>query len=503
MGNFFGFWKEDSLFSKNGKARNDGTGTGGGKSPLDKLREHLRSIRSGELLEIVMDEAENNNDFRERLLERFTAEGMEWDFAELQQTAADLLRFNGFIEYRQSDAFSIRVQRVGMLLKSVMFQGHASVALDIIDFIIPKLEKAVGNADDSNGSIGGAIAQIAELRIEACRLAKPDPQKLAEKLFAYDVGSPWEWFGNFDGRYDAVLGEAGKTRYAELIRAEWEKLPDLEAGDSDHSSRRFALQTAMQRIAKENGEIELRLATAKKDLSSPAGYLDMVQLLRAAGRADEALAWAEKGANTFAGSWWEGRFSAFLADEYHRRGRDDDAIGIYWKMFIDRPACPYFELLRKQAELTDSWPLWRTKAMEHLHRQIKAADENTPAGRLLRIRRNGVLVEILISEKRYDEAWSQAGRYGCPEAETRALVAVWEKEHPADCIPACKLLSEKALVPSNAQAYSEAADELAHLGEIMARVNATEDFTAYMQHIRAKFKARKNLMRELDARGLP
>lgn len=455
------------------------------------------------MLEIVIGEAEGNKDFRERLLERFTAEGMEWDFAELRQTAADLLRFKGFIEYRQSNAFSLRVQRVGMLLKSVMFHGHASEALDIIDFIIPKLEKAIGSADDSNGSIGSAIAQIAELRIEACRLAKPNSRKLAEKLFAYDVGSPWEWFGNFDGRYDAVLGEAGKARYAELIRAEWEKLPDLGVGDSDYSSRRFALQTAMQRIAKESGEIEACLATVKKDLSGPAGYLDIIQLLRDAGRVDEALAWAEKGANAFAGSWGEGRFSAFLAAEYHRRGRDDDAIGIYWKMFVDRPACPCFELLRKQAELADAWPSWRTKAMKHLHDQIAAADENTPAGKLLRTRRNGVLVEILISEKRYDEAWSQAGRYGCPEAETRALVAVWEKERPADCIPACKLLSEKALVPSNTQAYSEAADELAHLGEVMARANATEDFTVYMRHIRTKFKARKNLIRELDARGLP
>jgi hypothetical protein len=112
-------------------------------------------------------------------------------------------------------------------------------------------------------------------------------------------------------------------------------------------------------------------------------------------------------------------------------------------------------------------------------------------------------VEILISEKRYDEAWNQAALHGCPDAQTRALVEIREKERPADRIPARKLLSGRALVPADSGAYSAAVGELAHLGDVMARANMKEDFVAYMRDVRTKYKARKNLIRELDRCGLP
>jgi uncharacterized Zn finger protein len=495
--------KGNDVTAKKKMVNREGIGTGGRKSMLEKIREHLRHLGSDDLVDIVMNEAEDNKDFRGRLLERVTAAGMEWDFADLRKAIRELLRFNGFIEYRQSNRYGMQIDQVAMLLKSIMSHGRASEALDIIESIIPKLEKAISSADDSNGSIGGAIARIAELRLEACREADVDSVKLADRLFSYDIESPWKCFGNFDGKYDAVLGEAGKARYAELVRAEWEKLPDLRVGDSDYSSRRFALRTAMERTAREAGDLELRLAVAGKDLSNPDGYLKMAEMLRDAGRDDEALAWAEKGRLDFANSRGAGYFAAFLADAYHRRGRDDDAIGVYWKMFIDHPSRTDFEQIRKWAEFAGTWPQWREKAMEHLRGRIVAAGGNAPSNAALRVRRNGILVEILISEKRYDEAWNQAALHGCPDAQIRELVEIREKERPADCIPACKLLCEQALVPADSGAYSVAADELAHLGDVMARANMKEDFVAYMQGVRTKYKARKNLVRELDRCGLP
>lgn len=277
----------------------------------------------------------------------------------------------------------------------------------------------------------------------------------------------------------------------------------LWAGDSSHSSRRFALQKAMERIAEESGDLALGVSVAMKDLSQPAGYLGLAKLLQRAGRDDEALAWAEKGAHDFAGSWRSGFFAAFLADAYHRRGRDEDAIDIYWKSFLARPSCAEYSALRKQAELAGVWPQWRAKAIEHLNSRITGTDGNVPFDKVVQVKLNGILVEILISEEHYDEAWSQAERYGCPHAEMRALVKIREHDHPTDCIPVCKKLCEKALKPADSRAYSEAADELEHLGEVMARANVKEDFIVYMQSLRTKFKARKNLMIELDRRELP
>lgn len=141
--------EEPGMETAHGSAKN-----GGRMSLLDKLRKHLCNASSEDLLEIVMEETKNTKDFRDRLLEKFTAAGMEWDFGELRHTIRAMLRFSGFIEYRQSNAYASKIEQTGMLLKSVMFHGHAFEALSVIESIIPALEKAIGNSDDSNGSIG-------------------------------------------------------------------------------------------------------------------------------------------------------------------------------------------------------------------------------------------------------------------------------------------------------------------------------------------------------------
>jgi hypothetical protein len=476
---------------------------GGRKTILEALQEHLHTLSPDALRSIVMDEATDSRDFRNRLMERLTASGMEWENVGLRRTISDLLRFRDFIPYRQSNEYANQIERARLILQSSLARGHASEVSQIIEAIIPKLENALEHADDSNGSISDSIVRVAKLRLEVYQSYNPDPKQLAEKLFLYDISSSWKWFGNFDGKYDQVLGEAGKARYDEMVRLEWEKLPDLKAKDISVSSKRFALQTAMERIAAESGESELSLAVAKKDLSRTSGYLKVAKLLQKAGRDAEALAWAEKGQRDFGGSYQTSDFSGFLANAYHRSGRDADAIGIYWASFYAKPSCYDYESLRRQAELAGVWPTWRVKALDFLYSRIAATKENDPSGKEKRIWLNGILVEILISDQQYAEAWSQAGRHGCHDSIMRSLVEIWEKEHPADCIPVFKKLCENSLIPASTKDYVYAADELAHLRDVMARANAEGDFSLYMQSLRTKYKVRKNLMLEFDKRGFP
>jgi hypothetical protein len=100
-------------------------------------------------------------------------------------------------------------------------------------------ERALDHIDDSGGQMGDAIARIEELHLDACSKARPDPEALAERLFAW-----------------------------ELAEEAWAKVPKLAPGE--------------------------------RDLSIGYRFLQIAELCREHGEDDAALEWAEPGMAAFA-----------------------------------------------------------------------------------------------------------------------------------------------------------------------------------------------------------
>lgn len=79
-------------------------------------------------------------------------------------------------------------------------------------------------------------------------------------------------------------------------------------------------------------------------------------LCRQAGRADEALGWAEQGAQAFPKNT-DSRLLDFLAEEYHHRKRYDDACRQYWAQFTERPDLLHYIKLLDYATKIDRHPI--------------------------------------------------------------------------------------------------------------------------------------------------
>jgi tetratricopeptide (TPR) repeat protein len=74
------------------------------------------------------------------------------------------------------------------------------------------------------------------------------------------------------------------------------------------------------------------IAVKSRDLSHAYAFLQIAETLRTGGRYDEALEWAERGMEAFP-ERTDSRLREFLANEYHRRKRHDDAMTLIWAAF--------------------------------------------------------------------------------------------------------------------------------------------------------------------------
>lgn len=88
----------------------------------------------------------------------------------------------------------------------------------------------------------------------------------------------------------------------------------------------------MEALAEESGDVEALVTIKKRDLSHAYSYLQIAEVYKKAGDYDKALEWAERGVKAFS-QRTDSRLRDFLANEYHRRGRHEEAMSLMWAEF--------------------------------------------------------------------------------------------------------------------------------------------------------------------------
>jgi len=373
--------------------------------------------------------------------------------------------------------------------------GRADVAIGLSEHALGRLEKALEHADDSDGLIGDLLARFQRTHLEACRAARPDPVKLAERLFRWELDGDWDVFRGAAETYGDVLGEGGLARYKELAEAEWQRVPALAPVPGAHDRLdpdRFNITYMMESLAHAFHDADMEIAVRSRDLSSAFRFLEIAQVCRDAGRPDQALDWAERGVRAFP-ERSDHRLREFIADEYLRRARADDAMAIIWAQFLEQPALAAFQLLKRYADQIGMWTAWRSRALAEARRSIdraKAAGPTpAPIGRA-RYRWDlppdgSRLVEILRWEGHVDEAWSEAQALGCSPGVLLLLAAERQATHPEDAIPIYRQEVERLLQVSDKGNYAQAVDLLGRIGPLMSRLGRGSEFASYVADIRA------------------
>jgi uncharacterized Zn finger protein len=468
---------------------------------LDDIQSYLKSETKDVLVNLLMARATEDASLLDQLRLR-AAKQHDRGRVNIEAFKAVLRRGltpAGFVDWRAASHFVAEVDHLVDSLEELIGEGDAAAGMELVEYALQLAEQAMESVDDSGGDMGALLERLQALHHQAAKRAKPDAIELARRLFDWELRSSFDVFYEAAARYADVLGTQGVAEYHRLAKERWEKVPALLPGQNRHDelSGRFKLTSIMRTVAQQAGDFEAEVEVMKRDLSVAYHFLEIATVYRQAGQDGLALAWAEKGIAAFP-SRTDKRLREFLADEYHRRKRHDDAIALAWASLSEQPSLQEYQWLKTNADYNRSWPSWREKALSSIRERI-AKDRSTSA-------KNGwsptfdhsLLVEIFLFEKNSEAAWQEALTGGCSRALRLKLAEQRARTHPEDALPIYKRELESTLSQVNNAAYETGVGLLKRIHGVLSQMGQGATFAPYLATVRSAHARKRNFVRLLE-----
>lgn len=470
---------------------------------MKDARDFLTRQDKSSLVDMLLEQALENDRLRDRIfLKAARQDRKKLNLAAFRSAIIRATAPDGFVDWRNAYEFSSGIDEIVDQIKALLREGHAAEVIELAELALVKTEEALGSMDDSAGTMSPILQRLQDIHLAACQDASPDPEVLARRLFELELGADYDMFLGAAFTYRKVLEKRGLAAYRKLAEAAWKKVPQLEPGQSDAEGfrGRFRITHIMEDLARAAGDIEGLVAVKSRDLSHAYFYLQIAETYKAAGKPDAALDWAERGLKAFPANT-DIRLGDFLAAEYHRRKRHDEAMRLVWTQFVERPGLDQYRKLKDHADRVGQWRDWREKALAHLRDEISRRKREAEKSKWMWHRiDNSSLVEIFLWEKNPDAAWREAQEGGCSDGLWMKLASLREQEHPADALAVYQKQIGPILEQKNVAAYGQAVDLLRTIQALMGRVGQEADFSRYLESVRAAHKPKRNFIKLLDRR---
>lgn len=231
-------------------------------------------------------------------------------------------------------------------------------------------------------------------------------------------------------------------------------------------------------FAERAGDVEARIALRANDLSSQWSYLELAQFCLAQGRKSEALARAEEGLWLFEDERLDERLADFAAQLMRETGRGADAEALLWRVFDKAPSLDNYRKLRSQAGA-------RERAIAFLEQRLgrdKAHSWQSSAD---------LLVEVLIEEEMFDQAWRTVKRHGASLMSAEALSRASEQSHPKEALDVYAQRVEQLAASSGG--YEDAARIIAR----MSKLRGIGEQAAYVTGLKDTHRRKRIFMKLL------
>jgi hypothetical protein len=454
-----------------------------GAGALARIRDHLRQKGVEELIDMIVDLAEQDAALFHKL--ELAAVAFDSDDATLESRLRKLLddatQTRGYVEYRQASAWAAKVDAALDTIEKLASGGRAGVAFKLAERAIDRIAKAIGSVDDSDGHCGGLLERARDIHLEAAKTAPPDAVALARNLFARQMADDYDTFYAAAALYADVLGEAGLGEYRRLANEAWNKLAARRSGreSGEVSDDYLRLMPILDFFAERAGDLETRIALRAKDLSSAWRYLQLAEFCREHGREQEALRRAEEGLWMFEDGRPDERLLFFTVDLLAKAGRKNDAEAHLWRAFKKQPTYELYQRFRKIGgkagserviELLKGW----LDKKSHSH-WLYPAD---------------LLVRILTHEKMYDAAWATVRQYQTSSDVQQKLADAGAVSHRREALEVYAARVEELI---NSGGYAEAVK----LVNRMAPLRDGAEQGSYISALKVRHGRKRNLMKLL------
>ncbi|MFD9516988.1 SWIM zinc finger domain-containing protein [Streptomyces sp. NPDC059979] len=450
----------------------------------------LESRTREELLALVREQLSDDRDLRRRLELRAAAAGE--DTGIVRERVLSLLDTRpfarcGYVEYADTHAYHRQAAEALTALRALTASGRSAAAVEVAREALRVLGRTYGEIDDSDGLIAGVASGLAEAHLEACRTARPDPVETAEWLVPYLLDEVNDAAGIDLVDYREVLGGPGLARARARVVAAWRANP-----------KGWAEKHLLERLLKADGDgVDALVEVHASDLA-PNGHTHLViaRALEAAGRAGEALEWAERGLREAVSEGGpDSDLVAFVCERHERAGRLPAVVAVRRNLLRARPSLAAYQHLRKAARTAGTWDgAERADALDVLRAAGRPGKGRACNG--------SVLVDALMDDNDLASAWQAATDGHADQRQWRALADLIRDRQPADALTVYLRSIEPLREQTGDRAYERLTELLLSARACHRALGTEDDFSTYVAALRAGQKRKRKLMALLDRHAL-
>lgn len=464
----------------------------------EEVRAYLLSLEHERLVDLILDQARDDERLDERLQRMVVREGDGTGDVMAYRALVDrAFAIHGFVSYRDAYDFFRGIDETIDGLDELLAAGRPEAVIELTEHALRSLEAAIEQVDDSGGGTQEVIERLEELHHRACLAARPDSAALAERLLAWELETDLDLFDRAVVRYADVLGQTGLGRYRDLAEQRWASVPELRPGDSDRGryGERFRIMRVMEALAELTGDLQQQITVRSRDLSQSYDFLRVAELCVEHDEPDLALEWAERGLAAFP-ERPDPRLRGFVADHYRLAGRIAEALELSWLDFADHPTLDRYRPLKADAERVGEWEARRAAALERLRERATPGPRSPERWSLARD--GSELVRVLLWEGDDDAAWEEASAGGCSPALWLELADRRRRSHPRDALAVYEREVERAIAGRDTRAYEEAVALMEHVRAVLEQLGEADAFPRYVTRVRDEHKRKRNLLKLLE-----
>jgi hypothetical protein len=385
--------------------------------------------------------------------------------------------------YHGRREYSQRARAVAAAIEDMIEAGDAASAGPLARRAVERVTAALMYMDDSAGIVGDDLRALMDLYARACRAEPPDPHRLAAWLASRQLDGPG-WPAINLKEFAEALGQRG---LAEVARLTAER---AATADPDSWTAQWGIRDLREQLAGVSGDVDAHVAVLAEDLRSARRYGEIVKVLRAAGREDDAEHWARKGLAEHPSGYQADRLRDQLVGLLLDCGRHTDAVAVRREIYERRTIYQDYLKLRHAAQQAGQWADLGGWALNLLRHRARADRRYVTE-----------LISVLVSEDLLDEGWAAAmsNPNEIPESQWFQLIELREKAHPADVIRPYQDLIELSLERvGDKYRYPRAIKTIRRLHDAYHRTGDDAGFAAYVADLRQRHRRKTSFTTKLD-----
>lgn len=466
------------------------------KTYAEQVHEYVASLDADALRTWLMEAVERDVALRDKLLLAARSSTAN-DLPGMKSAVRQATRVRRVMhDWREVAEYSDGLFSLCDILRARLKGPNSADVVELAELAIAEVETSIEKIDDSNGYILPAIRELAAIHLEACERTRPDPEKLAERLFRFQLEGQWGTFSDVFPAYAEALGDVGLRSYRELLEEQWSALPALAKSDNAYAydSRRSKITHAMAALAKLDGDIDALIRIESKDLSTPYQFLKVASLCREHGRLDEGLAWAERGIEASKKNL-DPALLTFCVDGYLSRGDFDKADAYAWRRFVLHAGALGFEALLKVATATGRHDETRQRALEYMWACVEKEEAGKAKRSIWDTTTRTELVKLYLAEHDNEAAWSAFTGGPVATQIVQRMAAVRGVTHPRDALVVYHDLLPGTVARGAGKAqYDDAFEIVQAIHELRTKLGEDAQFAAELAEMRQTYRAKRNFI---------